>query len=107
MKTIGIFKSGCPSGWSLMSAWVGKFLQGAASSGGTGGAGSHQHSANIASITDFGSSDPIINPGNQNYGPEYMAHFYHNHSMDPPSANTTNDSVLPEYIDVVFCYKEE
>jgi hypothetical protein len=107
MKTIGIFKSGCPSGWTLMSEWVGKFLQGASSPGGTGGSDTHYHSVNMAPELSFGTNSTVKHPGNQNYGSEYFSHYYHYHTMDPASSATSTDTSLPPYMGVVFCYKEE
>ncbi len=107
MKTIGIFKSNCPNGWSPLTAWNGKFLQGATSYGDTGGTDTHYHSINMPSQLSFGTNSPTEHPGNQNYGAEYFAHNWHEHTMDPASANTSTDNHLPEYIDVVFCYMED
>jgi hypothetical protein len=109
MKTIGIFKTGCPSGWTRLSAWDDKFLQGAAAYNETGGgAATHTHYINMPSKTNFyGSNSTDKHPGNQRYGPEYFAHYGHSHTLDPPSANTSTEASLPEHIDVVFCYKED
>lgn len=40
---IAIFDVDCPSGWTRVSAWDGKFSRGAASYGGSGGAATHTH----------------------------------------------------------------
>jgi hypothetical protein len=40
---IGMFDASCPAGWTRVSAWDAKFIRGAASYGGTGGADTHTH----------------------------------------------------------------
>ena len=40
---IAIFVAACPTGWTRVSAWDGKYLRGAASYGGAGGAATHDH----------------------------------------------------------------
>jgi hypothetical protein len=52
---IAMFDVACPSGWTRVSAWDGKFLRGAAAYGGTGGSDTHTHSiasGHTHSITD-------------------------------------------------------
>jgi hypothetical protein len=41
---IGMFDAACPGGWTKMDAWNNKFVRGADTYGGTGGADTHTHS---------------------------------------------------------------
>ncbi len=107
MKTIGIFKTNCPTGWTRLSSWDGKFLQGASTYGATGGTETHLHAINLPNQHMSFTHASLVNLGNQNYGPEYIAHFYHGHDVNPASANTDTVNHLPEYIDVVYCYLED
>lgn len=104
MKTIGIFKSSCPSGWTRLSAWDDKFLMGAGSYGSTGGSDQHNHAMTMNTTTTgnaIGSFTVL----------EYFNHpkgckVAHTHTITFNSVNTNTESVLPPYMDVVFCYKE-
>lgn len=108
MKTIGIFKNNCPGGWTRMVAWDGKYLMGANGDVGTsGGTDTHKHSVTFPNQINFSETGSAEHPGNHNYGPEYLSHFTHQHYLAPDPANTSEESSLPETMDVVFCYKED
>lgn len=104
MKTIGIFKSSCPSGWTRLSAWDDKFLMGADSYGSTGGDDQHTHSMTM-NTTVTGNAIGGFTVREAPNHPE-GCDVSHTHTITFSSANTTTRTILPPYVDVVFCYKE-
>jgi len=106
MKTIGIFKSACPQGWVRLTAWDGKFIRGNAAYGQYGGAAQHSHTVSYPS-TVSGASTPESSPlEGVNYPRRYYVPAGHTHTLVVPQGNSSEQTNIPQCIDVVFCYVE-
>lgn len=104
MKTIGIFKSACPSGWSRMSGWDTYFLMGASAYDDTErGENGHMHSMTMNTTTTGNGigSFTVLEYGNHPKG----VIVNHTHTITFYPVYTDADSTLPAYRDAVFCYK--
>ncbi|NIM11522.1 MAG: hypothetical protein GTO45_16500 [Candidatus Aminicenantes bacterium] len=107
MKTIGIFKSNCPPGWTRLSAWDGKFLRGSPTYGGTGGDSQHYHTVNYPATTTTqvaANAKPLTGI---NSPPRYYVPHTHIHTLDIAEGNSSYAEYIPLCIDVVFCYLED
>lgn len=125
---IGIFDgAACPAGWTRVSAWDNKFVRGAASYGGSGGASTHQHTVSALASHSHGvgnhshaSANSGTSPETTTYGDYHgvtVAAFYpHTHPIDNSSASNTDssgqaspapalESSIPASITVLFCKK--
>ncbi|MHA1368164.1 MAG: hypothetical protein ACTSRA_00425 [Promethearchaeota archaeon] len=110
---IGIFDASCPSGWTHVSAYNGKFIRGAASAGATGGSdtiAAHHHT--IPSMSYTGNTGSGIGTFSLVLlGVPSVVLLDHTHSMNHThSAQTSSDDGghdnRPSYIEVVFCKKD-
>lgn len=103
MKTIGIFKNSCPSGWTRLSGWDNKFLMGASSYGSTGGDDVHMHPMTMSTTTTGNAlnSFTVLEFANHPKG----SRVAHTHTITFYSVDTSAKNVLPPYINVLFCYK--
>lgn len=122
---IAIFRSSCPSGWTRVSAWDNRFIRGASSYGGTGGASTHTHAiSSLANHThsvsshqhgfgETGVNSTTDSPGTGSGISLSQGHIHYGggasgSSTDTLSANSPtagSASSLPAYIAVVF-YKK-
>lgn len=91
----------CPTGWTRNTNFDSKFPYGAATSGTTGGSSSHSHGHVSTTSTSSPYSENIAAEGGS--GGDYINE--HNHTIG--TNINTNSSVLPPYIDTVFCYKSK
>ena len=114
--------SDCPEGYSRVSALDGRFLRGAATPGGTGGADSHSHGIphthGLGNHTHSGTTGPTTDAGIIAGGAATSAAaLSHGHGFTTgvPSSNVSDGpspaacssaSSLPPYIDVLFCRKD-
>jgi hypothetical protein len=106
MKIIGIFKTTCPSGWTRMSSWDGKFLMGHSAYGNLGGSSNHNHTINFSSkktsggttYSDMDTSNTTVQSG---------IAYNHTHTISPPQILAEDADLLPPYLDVIFCWKED
>jgi len=105
---IAIFDTSCPSGWTRVSAFDGKFLRGASSYGGTGGADTHTHT--VASHTHTSPnhahslSTGAVASGTGAYGVTSSTTASDASGTTGAASPATNaGSSLPSYIEVVFC----
>jgi len=128
---IAVFDAACPDGWARVSAWDAKFLRGASTYGGTGGADSHTHDANHTHTAthehaqNVGGAESskaqgvgIIALGNfdepwwQDGGVGgYTMYPVHTGAASSGSLNSAGGATsladhLPPYIEVVFCKKD-
>jgi len=99
---IAIFQGDCPSGWTRVSAFDGKFLRGASSYGGEGGAQNHYHTCDIP---EFDSDNESVGSAGGYFG-QTSPYKYHKHKINPPATDTDTKDHLPPYINVVFCKKD-
>lgn len=102
---IAIFQGSCPSGWTRVSDFDGKFLRGASTYGGTGGSSSHSHTVDPPSTNTSGILSDDWFYQNATSG-SYDISWRHHHSVDIGSFSSGSASHLPPYIDVVFCKKD-
>jgi hypothetical protein len=109
---IAVFDAECPSGWTRVSAFDGRFVRGAAAYGATGGASTHTHTVDIWASNKSGT---ILSEGKVSR--DYIASttglwaWYSNQVSNEQSRGkreTTSgpSSGLPPYVDVVFCKKD-
>jgi len=78
--TIGLFDAACPSGWTRVSAWDGKFLRGSATyNAAAGGAATHTHTTAAHVHTNAG----------------HTHHFYHVHTGPSHTHNQVSPGVIP------------
>ncbi len=121
---IGMFDAACPSGWTRVSAFDGKFLVGSATYGTTGGSDSHSHTDatghahSLAHTHEAGTfASWGLSPGaEQSYsGANTGTSIDHTHTASGASAAGTggNSQVAlasndgkPTYIEVIFCKKD-
>jgi hypothetical protein len=106
MKTIGIFKSNCPEGWTRLSEWDGKFMRGYASYGDTGGTTQHFHTVNYPSKTTGEGTDRAVIYTGVNSPRRFYVPVEHTHLVDVSEGVSGNANNIPPCIDVVFCYSE-
>jgi len=108
MKVIGIFKQSCPSGWTQLSDWDGKFLMGSSTYGGGGGVSNHSHTIDYPST--IANTAPYyyqkVKTG-INYPQRYYVLTDHTHTVDISSGSSETAEHTPQCIDVVFCYYQE
>jgi hypothetical protein len=112
----------CPVGYTRVGALDGRFLRGAATPGGTGGAASHvhgiSHTHGLGTHTHSGTTGVTDDKPGTAGGPQNNASSLshaHNFTTAGPSSNLTNGpgpgatssaSSLPPYADVLFCRKD-
>jgi hypothetical protein len=87
----------CPSGWSRDTNFDNKFPYGGASSGATGGSASHNH-GHVSVTSNIAYDDQNSDNDSNVYGADV-----HSHTIG--TNIDTNASVLPPYLDMVFCAK--
>lgn len=98
----------CPSGWTRVSAWDGKFLRGYASYGGTGGLDTHSHTLDLPDTqTSIGASDWGSISGSSPQTNTNGTLKTHTHMINPDSLSTATSSNEPTYIAVVYCARED
>ncbi len=94
----------CPSGWSTDTNFDGRFPYGGSSSGTTGGSASHNH-AQINISTDVapqtGTNETFCGSPTSFYTSDNGAH------TGLKADISTNSSVLPPYLDMVYCNKSK
>lgn len=71
-KFIGAFNASCPSGWTRVSAFDGKFLVGKATYGGTGGTTTHTHSIGGVVAHQHGIGTVVVGSSGS-HGHDYVA----------------------------------
>ncbi len=116
-----VFDAACPSGWTRVSAFDGKFVRGAAAYGATGGADTHTHS--YASHThphthagySFAAAPEAVTIDAAGGSSTGYAATIHTHTLiatgptnafDTTAAGTTDaGNSIPAYQDVIFCKK--
>ena len=123
---ISIFDAACPAGWTRVSAFDGKFIRGAASYGGTGGADTHTHTiASLAAHTHaiashthgFGTTGLNSTTDSLYTGSGINLVQAHPHTgsgaggantgtLGAASPTAAAGSSLPVYITVIFCKKD-
>lgn len=92
----------CPTGWTLVTAFVGRFPRGVSSGAGTnGGNDSHSHTAGSLSAADSAFSDPTFFDGAGS--PQAVAHPDHTHPITGSTASADN---IPAFRQVIFCKKD-
>ncbi len=116
----------CPTGWTRVAAFDGKFVRGAASYGGSGGAATHSHSHDHGGVNDhghdqnYGARDQIVSgnvlvataaanavmsvTGGGGAAYRMIAGFQFTEAAIGNDATATAD--LPAYVDVIFCKKD-
>jgi len=99
---IAMFDTSCPSGWTRVAAFDGRFIRGSATYGGTGGVSTHTHSVDPPA-TNTGYSD-IGDAAWTDWGDPLVSRD-HVHTVDIPEFNSASANNIPPYIDVVFCRK--
>jgi len=92
----------CPSGWTRALALDDKFLYGSSAYGSTGGSSSHNHSIISTSSTDIHGTSVLALTGTT-YNSNTSSHV---HSSLGAVINS-NTSVLPPYINIIVCYKND
>jgi hypothetical protein len=107
MKTIGIFKSSCPDGWTRISAWDGLFLRGGSTYGATGGNDEHNHTVGYPSTTSSQVSANAKPLEGENSPRRYYVPSTHTHVLEVPEGVSSDVDNTPPCIDVVFCYMED
>jgi len=115
----------CPTGWTRVAAFDGLFVRGASSYGGTGGGGTHSHShlhtgTGHTHAQSYGASNQVINAAtrvaaaadinsvmSQSGGAGTAYEMLSGFLSTAPTAGTdaTTATVLPAYIEVLFCKK--
>lgn len=97
---IAMFEGSCPSGWTRETSFDDKFLRGAATGGGTGGADSHIHSYSTGKVN----SGTKVQDNQQIDTPYYTYSHTHYH-WKTITADSTSQPSLPPYLTLVFCRK--
>ena len=118
----------CPAGWTRVSALDGKFVRGASSYGGTGGAATHTHTVSalanhthavLSHTHTMGTTGASVGTAiGDHHGVVVQPIFPHTHEPTGASAANTDTSgagsvgtsdaasSLPAYITVIFCKKD-
>jgi hypothetical protein len=102
---IAIFQGSCPSGWTRVADFDGKFLRGAATYGGTGGSSTHTHTIDPPSTNTSGIVSDDWYYQDATSGDQDIS-WRHHHTVDIAAFSSGSASHLPPYIDVVFCKKD-
>ncbi len=103
---IGMFSGSCPSGWTRDSAFDNRFLRGASSYGGTGGAAAHTHTYSIPTVVSSTFTDLMNYRWLNDSGTAGNFKREHNHTYSVASAvTTTSTDNQPPYRKIVFCRK--
>jgi len=128
---IAIFDTSCPAGWTRVSAFDNRFLQGSPSYGITGGATGHTHEYNLLDSTSMSIESMYSRDGNLYWAtmslgeigvtsPGELRMFPYSHGTFPttgyksdsdtptvqPSGSYGEPEPYPSYIDVIFCKKD-
>lgn len=97
------YNASCPAGWTQNSIFNNAFPQGAATSGGTGGASSHSHAQVSCTTGGPSATTSISTTQSVNAGYAWDTHTHTGAKVDISTAS----SVLPPYLDVVMCKKAD
>jgi len=93
---IMMYSDTCPTGWTRVSAFDGKFIKGKSAYGGTGGAATHTHT-DTGTTGNSATSNYRIGDDSQTVGNT------HNHSFSFTTGNGDNE---PAYVEIIFCKKD-
>ncbi len=100
---IAMFDTTCPDGWTREGAFDGKFIRGAATYGGTGGANTHTHSYTRPAVNSAVYDLSLKHADGSGYN---FASTTHYHPVNADTVETTSTTSEPPYINVIFCRKD-
>jgi hypothetical protein len=108
---IAIWDANCPSGWTRVSAWDGKFIRGNLNYGGTAGADTHTHTvaSHVHTCLTHAHTMSTVQVATGTTGPLGLTSNTTNGTIvttGGQALTTDAGSTLPAYINVVFCKKD-
>jgi hypothetical protein len=97
-----LYNNTCPSGWTQNSTFDSRFPRGSATYGSTGGASSHTHDPWTGSTGSGGNLNATVGSSGA-----VTLHDKGTHTHTVTVTHGTTTDVLPPYLGMVYCYKNQ